>query len=459
MENYAYDYLNDSLLLDSSLFTLMYQGISDATLEKELLNYREYCIKVLPEIQNTIKEKNGAFSCMMTDTMSLISHLKQAALYLEEAVVVDPLFALTDFRTSETEAMTSFMGVAPTPKIDRQKLAQAAARLIELCPLVVGGYVKLYPLIELEHGSEIPFLYSEVGFEDCLPPSVLKQYKLNADVRSVEKKHGRMLIMKDLYPCRNISIHFKGMEDGLSMVYMLNPTEFKPTDKKNAFTLIQHRSLTPPSKETFMAWIKQSINQTAKIHYIDLYKRIILCESLGCMFGTEHLFESNLLNMNLSSSDIKANTLNCTLSMNVPFLENISSSELMYIRNSDGEAFQSFRSELEKGLRAARYESDINRVRAIVEDTQHELFEVQMNQIAPQVKYIKKTHLAEIGIAVAGLGLSVLTGGASLLATGIAIAHGYKSHNDYKSKVIANPCYFLWNVKQKARNNKKAKGS
>ena len=72
MENYAYDYLNDSLLLDSSLFTLMYQGISDATLEKELLNYREYCIKVLPEIQNTIKEKNGAFSCMMTDTMSLI---------------------------------------------------------------------------------------------------------------------------------------------------------------------------------------------------------------------------------------------------------------------------------------------------------------------------------------------------------------------------------------------------
>ena len=88
MANYAYDYLNDSLLLDSSLLTQMYQGVSDATLEKELLNYREYCIKVLPQVRKTIKEKNGKFSCMMTDTMSLISHLKQAALYLEEAVVV-----------------------------------------------------------------------------------------------------------------------------------------------------------------------------------------------------------------------------------------------------------------------------------------------------------------------------------------------------------------------------------
>ena len=451
MANYAYDYLNDSLLLDSSLLTQMYQGVSDATLEKELLNYREYCIKVLPQVRKTIKEKNGKFSCMMTDTMSLISHLKQAALYLEEAVVVDPLFALTDFRTPETEAITAFIGVVPAPKIDRKKIAEAAFRLIELCPLVVGGYVKLYPEIELERGSKIPLLYSEFGFDDCLPSSILEQYKRNADVRSIEIEHDRMLIMEDLYPCRNISIHFKGMEDGLSMGYSLSHTEFKQTDKDNEFTLILNRSLKVPSDETFNAWIKQSINQTARKHYIDLNKRIILCESLGCMFGTEHLFESNLLNMNLGSRDIEANTLNCTLNMNVPFLEHISSSDLMYIRNSDGEAFQSFRSELEKGLRIARHESDMNRVRAIVEDVQHELFEVQMSQIAPQVKYIKKTHLTEIGIAIAGLGFSVLTGGTSLLATGIAIAHGYKSHSEYKSKVLANPCYFLWNVKQKAR--------
>ncbi|WP_368879155.1 hypothetical protein [Proteus terrae] len=66
---------------------------------------------------------------------------------------------------------------------------------------------------------------------------------------------------------------------------------------------------------------------------------------------------------------------------------------------------------------------------------------------------MKKTHLTEVAIATAGLGLSVLTGGTSLLATAIAVAHSYKSHSGYKSKVTANPCHFLWNVKMKAEQN------
>lgn len=452
MGSYVYDYLNDSLLLDNILVARLYQGISDLTLEKELVRYREYCLKVLPEVRNDVKTSNGALSCMATDTMSHISQLKQAALYLEEAIVSDPIFKLTDFRTASTEAMTSFMGMALTSRIDRRELAKAAIRLIELRPLVAGGYVKLYPVsFELERDKDIHLLYSEKGFEDSFPPNILEQYKLSADVRSVQNDNGRMLVMRDLYLCRNISIHFKGMEGGYAMGYMLNPTEFKPTNKKDVYRFIQRKTSEPPLKKDFIAWVNQSVNQTARNHYIELNKRIALCNYLGCMFGTEHPFESNLLNMDFNSPNIKENTLNCTLKMDVPFLEKVSATDLMAIRNHDGEAFQSFRSELEKGLREARHESDPGRVRSIIEDTQHELFEVQMSQIAPQVKHIKRTHLTEAVIATAGLGLSVLTGGTSLLATAIAAAHGYKSHSDYKSKVTANPCHFLWNVKQKAK--------
>lgn len=451
MGSYAYDYLNDSLLLDSTLVTRLYSGLSDAVLEQELIKYREYCLKVLPEIRDVVKSQ-GVVSCLATDTLSHTSHLKQAALYLEEAVVADPVFELTDFRTQATEALTSFIGMASTPKVDRHKLTKAAVRLIELRPLVAGGYVKLYPVtFELEKDTEVPLLYSDVGFEDCLPPNILEQYKASADVRSVQNDNGRMLVMRDLYPCRNISIHFQGMESGFAMGYLLNPTEFEPTDKENVFTFIQKKSSVPPSKADFDAWVYQSVNQTARNHYIDLSKRIALSEYLGCMFGTEHPFESNLLNMNVGSTDIQANTLNCALQMDVPFMEQVSSADLMSIRNNDGEAFQSFRAELEKGLREARYETDPSRVKAIIEDTQHELFEVQMRQIAPQVKHLKRTHFAEAGIAVAGLGLSIVTGGASLIATGVAGLNSLKSHHDYKSKVTANPSHFLWNVKQKAK--------
>ncbi len=451
MGSYVYDYLNDSLLLDSTLVTRFYSGVSDAVLEQELIKYREYCLKVLPEIRDEVKA-NGVVRCLATDTLSHTSHLKQAALYLEEAVVADPVFELTDFRTQATEALTSFMGMASTPKVDRQKLAQAAVRLVELRPLVAGGYVKLYPVtFELEKGAELPLLYSDVGFEDCLPPNILEQYKASAVVRSVQNDNGRMLVMRDLYPCRNISIHFQGMESGFAMGYVLNPTEFEPTDKENVFTFIQKKSSVPPCKADFDAWVNQSVNQTARNHFIELSKRITLSEYLGCMFGTEHPFESNLLNMDVDSTDIQANTLNCALQMDVPFLEQVSSADLMSIRINDGEAFQSFRAELEKGLREARHETDVSRVKAIIEDTQHELFEVQMRQIAPQMKHIRNTHFAEAAIAVAGLGLSVVTGGASLIATGIAGLSGMKSHSDYKSKLTANPSHFLWNVKQKAK--------
>lgn len=452
MGSYAYDYLNNSLLLDSSLVTQRYRTISDAELEKELLNYREYCLKALQDVLKNVKTRNGAVSCMATATMSSISHLKQAALYLEEAVVADPIFELTDFRTSVTEAMTLFMGMASTPKIDRQKLANAAIRLIELRPLVAGGYIKIYPVsFELETGAEIPLIHSDVAFEDCLPPNILDKYKSNAIVRTVKSDSETMYVLTKLYPCRNINIRFNGMENGFSMGYLLGTPEFKSTENEGVFKFTQKQEPESPAIDVFNAWVNQSVNQTARNHFIELNKRIALCDALGCMFVTEHKLESNILNINVDSSDIKSNTFNCAMKMEVPFLEQISSADLMSIRNNDGEAFQSFRSELEKGLREARHESDPNRIRSIIEDTQHELFEVQMSQIAPQVKYIKKTHLTEAVIAFAGLGLSVMTGGTSLLATGIAMAHGYKSSNDYKSKVTANPCHFLWNVKQKAK--------
>ncbi len=451
MGSYAYDYLNDSLLLDSTLVAKFYSGVSDAALEKKLREYREYCLKVLPEIRDVVKAK-GVVSCLATDTLSHASNLKQAALYLEEAIVADPVFELTDFRTQATEALTSFMGMVSTPKVDRQKLANAAVRLIELRPLVAGGYVKLYPVTyEFERNSEVSLLYSDVGFEDCLPPNILELYKVSADVRSVQNDNGRMLVMRDLYPCRNISVHFQGMENGFAMGYVLTQTEVQSTDPNGGFSFLNKKSSVPPTKEQFNAWVNQSVNQTARNHYIDLSKRIALSEYLGCMFGTKHPFESDLLNMNVGSTDIPSNTLNCVLQMDVPFLEQVSSADLMSIRNNDGDAFQSFRAELEKGLRDARHETDPSRMKAIIEDTQHELFEVQMRQIAPQMKHIRNTHFTEAAIAVAGLGLSIVTGGVSLIATGIAGLSGMKSHSDYKSKVTANPSHFLWNVKQKAK--------
>lgn len=61
--------------------------------------------------------------------------------------------------------------------------------------------------------------------------------------------------------------------------------------------------------------------------------------------------------MDVDSTDVQGNTLNCALLMDVPFLEQVPSADLMSMKNNDGEA---------------RHETDLSRVRAIIEDTQHE---------------------------------------------------------------------------------------
>jgi len=450
MSSYAYDFLNESLILDGSLITSLYQGVSDTVLEKELTSYREHCLNFLPILNVELHRANAPTRCMATDTMSDMRTLKQAALYLEEAVVKDPVFELTDFRTTTSEVYSAFMGMKDTPRIDRKRLADAAIRIIELRPFVVGGYVKLYPVsYELERGENLPFYYSENGFEDCLPSVILDKYRSAANIHSVENVDGEMLIMKDLYLCRNICIDFKGMRGGFGMGYMLNPANFNPTDDPDVYSMIQEKVSEPPSQVLFERWINQSLNSTALNHYIELSKRVSLCDNLGCMFGTEHSFESDLLDMNVKPSTIAENTLNCTLQMDVPFLDKVSSSDLMSIRNNDGDSFNSFRVELEKGLRQARHESDPSRVRSIIEDTQHELFEVQVSKIKPQVKNLKAMSSLDLSIILAGFGLSVVTNGLSVFAAMAAGAHSYKSYVDYRSKVATNPCHFLWRVKQR----------
>lgn len=72
MGSYAYDYLNDSLLLDSTLVTRRYSGVSDAVLELELIKYREYCLKVLPEIRDVVKSKGVLVAWQLIPCLMLL---------------------------------------------------------------------------------------------------------------------------------------------------------------------------------------------------------------------------------------------------------------------------------------------------------------------------------------------------------------------------------------------------
>ena len=94
------------------------------------------------------------------------------------------------------------MGVTSTSMVDRRELANAAIRLIELRPLVAGSYVKLYP-VSFRVGERMKrflCLYSDKGFEDCLPSNILKQCQTKCCCNEVSKTTmDALLVMRDLY--------------------------------------------------------------------------------------------------------------------------------------------------------------------------------------------------------------------------------------------------------------------
>jgi hypothetical protein len=61
------------------------------------------------------------------------------------------------------------------------------------------------------------------------------------------------------------------------------------------------------------------------------------------------------------------------------------------VRTDDGEAFQTFRLELEKQLRDLRLIKDPEQLRIKAENAMHELCEVQLNQSQPEGRSAKKT--------------------------------------------------------------------
>ncbi|MFT4929059.1 MAG: hypothetical protein ACI8WB_005187 [Phenylobacterium sp.] len=452
MGSYAYDFLNDSFLLDESLVKEIYEGITETELSAELMRYREHCLKHLDITSEQINNKD-IMSCLATDSLSRIQSLKQAALYVEQVVVQDPIFSFTAVNSDTNKAFTSSMGLNESENIDRTYLAANAHYLILLRPFVSGGFVKIYPVsLELERGENLPIWYSENGYEDSLPRDVLSYYKKHSTARSARIVDGQLLVRSVLERCRHISVTFNG-SDKSGMLFLLQEGSSQKEQSSGYFEMKLVTPKSRPTRKRFEQWVKESINRAAIVHYEGMCKKIGLSQRLVSLYSCEHELEWNLLNMNLNvfGRDIQANTFNSTMQMDLPFLDGVSAHDLMSIRNNDGELFQSFRAELEKSVRSARHEQDPIKVQQIIEDAQHELFDVQTRQIAPLVNNIRKTHFAEAGIGLVGLGASIATSGASLFATLLATLSGVKTHSDYLVKVQSNPCHFLWKVKNKAK--------
>lgn len=452
MSNTIFDFLAHSLLTDPTLIVTNYDGESDQRLEYELESYRKHCIAELGRLTLEINQTAGSLSCVGSAEMGSLSSLKRAALYVEQMILPDPIFPFTAPKSPMSSTMSGYLGMGSnSEKLDRFALAEAVKDVLSKREMVVGGYLKFYPVsLHTEAPVQIPIYYNANGYTDLVPTPILQIFREKSQVLTAKVTPDGLIVTDRLEPCRTIFIRFKGARAGAGYIYNLMSQETVSFDDETR--IAQFRLNTPsfpPSQAHFDKWVTESLTRSAANHFRGLTTDISLAHGLGSVYACSSSFDSQLLRSSMVEVDkgIPENAIECVLRMKLPYMDKISSRDLMNLRNNDGEAFQSFRTDLEARFRELRYESDSAIIKRKIVDIEHEMSEVQVRAISNKIKSVRRAALADLGLAFSGLAAAVVTSGVSLLGTLTAALQGMKTYAEYRKNVKENPCYFLFEAK------------
>jgi hypothetical protein len=453
MGSITYNFLAESLFFHQDSIDNNFKNETEERIEKELQNYREFCISNYNEIVNEITKRDSFLKVFSSSEETSINLLKQTALYVDQYIVSDPVFSLTDPKSDMSNVTAKYLGYLNDGTIDRKKLKTASLFLKNVTPMVAGNYLKIFPLsYHFESPKQIPINFPKDYYNEILPKEILNFFYENVSVYSMEKmqKGGWQIIEDKLYPCRSIVVDIKDSNFKSSLIYHLTEIEvLEYNEETNIATFRQTLPDTIPEIEHFNAWVTQSINSSSKVYFDKVYKENYIAANLNSTYLCDNDFTSKLITKNFEVKEsIETFTANQIVNFDLPFLENIDIEKLMSIRELDADIFTNFRLELEKNFRELRTLSDPQIIKQKTENIFHELNDVQVHKINQKIKHINKQIAVNSLVAIGGLAGGFQTGGFSLLATAIALGKGYKDYTDYKEKVIDNPAYLLWKIKK-----------
>jgi hypothetical protein len=452
MGSVIYDFFSESMLSHKDSIAECFKNETIERLEKELVDYRQFCIDNFSSIIREIIEYPSALKTFTSIDLVPKQLLMQTALYLDQCVLPDPLFKHTEKKGSQ--AFSEYLGFQKS-ELNKEDIAKTCKYLNDILPMVVGDFVKFFPLSYYFERPVVPMYGPDHYFKDILPPNVLSFFQASAKVRPMSKlsSGGWAIIDKELEPCRAISVEMEGDEWHRGMVYFLVESEVIAVDEKeHTVTWRQVLPDTPPDPTYFDRWVDQSTRSVAKNYFDAIYFENRIASDLNATYLTNNGFTGKLIDTALNPRDsIEIFTANQVLNIDLPFLDKINVDKLMQVRINDAEVFTSFRLELEKGFRELRTTQDEKQLKLKAENIFHELNEVQGLKIKRKLDHLVKQVSVNSVLAAGGLSASFATGGASLFATLFAIIKGYKDYQDYKEKATETPGYFLWKVKDKKK--------
>jgi hypothetical protein len=453
----AFDFLDDSPLLDKRQIETEYQGLDERDLLRELEQYRGHVLSRDEELRGELAGSDEQLSIYFDSSNRShpsVDQLKQSALYFDRAVVDDPLFSFARPASKNTSVFNQYLGFNP-PAVNRNALARLATFMAAVRPMAAGHFLTFAPIsAALEPPDETPITYSETLCAERIPEE-LRDWILHRAEVAPARQHadgtGWYSRPGDPFePSRAICITFDGYEQ--PFVYFLFATRaHRHPDDPTRFTLEQWMPETPPSQEQFDIWVRQSINQVGGRILEHLRVDFAHAAFSRSMLLTDSAFLGDLLNLTGVGKSLHEDLARLALRLELPVLANASVEDLMSVRNHQGEAFHSFRLALQRQLRELRTMTDQSDVLKKLENLQHELEEVQVAEVRREVRRVQREVLRAVVIGAASLAAVVPSQGWSLSLLVAAGASAYKAGTAFRDQVKEHPAYFLWKLKESTR--------
>jgi hypothetical protein len=454
MGSRLYDFLADSFLFRDDFLDGSATGAL-SEIQRELERYREFCLQSEREIYAAAACEDSSLTLYCAEEINT-SDLLQAALYVKRYVLQDPLFELTAKRSEAGKTLTKAGFVEPPStdgQLDMERVRHVLKFMKALTPMIAGNFVKFVPSSKaLEDTAEIPLYASDNYFEDALPAEVLRKYKEAATVSAVVSLGEGRIRFEPLKPTRGISIRFRGDEGEKRSMYSLHQIEKTQLKNgtENEFTFTLSLPDTPPDRDHFRAWVRQSVNLAARNRFRETFEHVEMATRLNAALSTRSQLRFDVLRTAIEPSTSQAlHSANTFLNMDLPLLADLNVENLMKVREEDGEAFANFRFALDHKLSSLREVSDMQTAKRMAREAVQDLTEVQLHDVRQKVRSLReKMGLSAVG-GVISVAAAIQNQGWGLLSAAAAAVPIASAYLDYRKDVKRHPAFFLWKALSK----------
>jgi len=460
MSHINFDFLTESFLFGSGLED-KFSSLSDRELEKELNRYREYVISNMEKIRREIIFDSKKISVTIESFSERPSEelLKQLALYVDVISISDPLFELTEKKSTSTKVMAEYYGMSSDEAIDREKLVAALKYMKGSTILIVCNFVKYIPISYLHEAPlNVPITYDANNYSKSLPEPIMKFLKKNIQVHNTVRTDGGLCVEfdKPLTKGTGLFIHFPdcGVRSGEIVQYQESKVvHFDESTGRATFRFFTPNNI---SQDIFNIWLEQSVNKACLHIYDETFQEMYLASRLNTMYLTQSALKAQMMSLEMGKQSVDTKIANMALQLDVPILVNSKISDIISIRNDYGESFANFRTELGAKLLHLSHIMDDEQLANELQEVSYTINETYINQINQETRSLIRSLGIETAIATGSLITNNMMSGnnmLSLIATSIAAIGGVKDTVKLFGDVRERPGYFLWKLNKENKRS------